>query len=329
MNFLSWNNFYSAVIRNREKRQQILIDKPELSLRWNGGVNELSIRIALAQFIKPSRRLCNLKNIDFQQVQSHGKKHLIFSCTKTHLFPLMYRFGYAIADALVLKTDDIRTTIEEVIDDFKDLLTSKQVLSLERQIGLIGELIFILQFLERGEKAIINGWRGPYPENHDFRFAEAEVEVKTTTNINRIHFIHGEHQLMASEGFDLYLYSIQLMKGSNGKSFTLDSLVEKCFKILEDDSDRRALLKKGLENCGYMCDGTRQYNQKFFLRRPSACALVSKTVPAITRYSLKSMFEQNNVRIHDVQYELNVEGLVHEQSSSEFEDIFCKLIQNL
>ncbi|MBK6456063.1 MAG: PD-(D/E)XK motif protein [Gemmatimonadetes bacterium] len=91
---------------------------------------------------------------------------------------------------------------------FSHLFEQTPLLSTERQIGLLGELLFLERLMSRIGSDAVDAWMGPLAEPHDFRVGSREYEIKTTTASHRVHTVHGTEQLVPSLGCSLSVISI-------------------------------------------------------------------------------------------------------------------------
>lgn len=105
------------------------------------------------------------------------------------------------------------------------------LLSDERQRGLIGELIFLREQILDGRPLTeaVDGWQGALNEPQDFLYAENWYEVKTVMEqAEKIHIASLE-QLSLERGGELVVY--RLAKTS-ADGFTLNSLVKDLSQLL-------------------------------------------------------------------------------------------------
>lgn len=98
-------------------------------------------------------------------------------------------------------------------------------LSDEAVMGLVGELKVLESLLCSANEATVNelleSWRGPYDEGHDFVFDDKTVEVKTVGVKSRHISINSLHQLTAVTGKDLdLLVNIAFQDNENGDSLS-------------------------------------------------------------------------------------------------------------
>ena len=86
------------------------------------------------------------------------------------------------------------------------------LLSLEEQRGLVGELTFLRRLVEvLGPRAAIESWKGPFGSAKDFELSECLVEVKARRGAARPFVsISSEEQLADVTGMRLFLLVIQV-----------------------------------------------------------------------------------------------------------------------
>ena len=80
--------------------------------------------------------------------------------------------------------------IKEYIQKWEEFFDSENILSLNEQIGLWGELFFINKFSIPGK--IIEKWHGPENKKFDFLTAKEGIDVKTSTAGSVHHFSYGQ-----------------------------------------------------------------------------------------------------------------------------------------
>jgi hypothetical protein len=143
-----------------------------------------------------------------------------------------------------------------LIKYWSDFLRAKKgaLLSAEAVKGMYGELIyleFLLEKLDLPINEILNSWKGPYGDNHDFHFYEKNVEIKTKTiSSNEVH-ISSEYQLESVKGKKLELVAISVEDVTiNGDN--LSSVLNRIRKhVIHNNGDisiiSAALIKKNIQ----------------------------------------------------------------------------------
>ncbi len=128
---------------------------------------------------------------------------------------------------------------------------TRQMLSKDEQIGLFGELWFLVTWLfpAVGANAAV-AWRGPRGSRHDFEAPGASVEVKTTLFSKPKHRIASLEQLVEPERGPLYLLSVQLRE-EGGATNCVPSLVSACRQFLEAHPTQLNHFEDTLYRTGY------------------------------------------------------------------------------
>jgi hypothetical protein len=102
-------------------------------------------------------------------------------------------------------------------------------LSRDEQLGLVGELWLLLEWLPAVTVAAVDAWRGPLGGRHDWvSSAGLSVEVKTTGSSTgpAVHRVGRLDQLDEPPGGRLYLLSVRVIADASGQH-SLDALLER------------------------------------------------------------------------------------------------------
>ena len=229
-----------------------------------------------------------------------------------------YHFATAVSERVLFeKVSAIEALLLE-IQSFAELLEGKALLSIERQLGLLGELVLLERLVRKSGNTLLDAWIGPQQEPHDFRIGLREFEVKTTLRAQRIHAIHGVEQLMASRKCQLFLVSLLFGPAGKGGGFSLTEKAEALSKLLESDTYRQKQFIAAVEACGFRSSDRDHYTRRFELRRPIAIVPVDKKFPAITRPVIQASLGHLATRVESIQYEVNIEGLEYEEETAVF-----------
>jgi hypothetical protein len=140
------------------------------------------------------------------------EKHIVLELTdrfyNSFFVDLVVSLYYRIKD--ISDDNDSTRSFISLIQYWSDFLRAKKggLLSSEAVKGIYGELVYLeyqIEHLKMPINDILNSWRGPYDENHDFHFDEKNAEIKTkTVASNEVH-ISSEFQLEAVKGVGLEL----------------------------------------------------------------------------------------------------------------------------
>lgn len=150
--------------------------------------------------------------------------------------PLMEYF-HKFLDALVgdiQPDDDSGKLLDRIIDSFnslKKLVQQNPFLSHEHCKGLYGELLFLLDCLDKqiDPGIVIEAWHGPDSSAHDFIFDNQEYEIKSISRMATQIQISSEHQLRSIPNKKLLLVvnKIETIRNTN-----VDSLGELYLKVV-------------------------------------------------------------------------------------------------
>lgn len=215
-----------------------------------------------------------------------------------------------------------RHAVSEALVSLKDLLSSRNRLTEEKTLGLIGELLVLQHVIGAvGETAAIESWLGPHSEEHDFGFKHFDAEVKTTKSEQRVHVIGSETQLEASPRTPLCLISIQVTRaGIAAQGFTLPILIAEIRSSL--DQSRRTF-DAALEGLGWRDTDSDLYSVRYQLRSRPRAYLVDDEFPAITSGRLDAVVPKR-VNVSAVSYRVNVTDLDPSAIGAPLDD-FCEV----
>lgn len=202
--------------------------------------------------------------------------------------------------------------IKTVLERWKHILSldSDRVMSANKLIGLLGELLLLEHLIQQKTPNILNNWVGPLGSRHDFEFANSSIEVKsTTTRIGNEITVHGITQLESSVGKDINILKIKFEPAPTGLS-----VPEVVNRILETDGVSANAFYEKLTKVGYSHLMAEAYFN--FRLQPIEFQLipVDEKFPRITKEALKE-FDKDG-RILDIEYVVNVSGLENQKSTS-------------
>lgn len=266
--------------------------------------------------------LTRLKSIATRIANHEGRSFVEVSTASTSLQRQFYHFAIAVAERVLANKCQALEAIALELDCFSDLFEEIPLLGIERQLGLLGELLFLERLFERSGIAALDAWTGPIGEPHDFRFASREFEVKTTVSPRRVHTIHGMEQLIASNECALYLISVLLGPPGAARGFSLEEKVTELLGKFGRESGRGRQFEAALEACGFRDSDGRHYTRRYILRRPLGVASVDGDFPSITFREVQGALGPRAALVESLQYDVNVDTLVHDEGSAAFEAVF-------
>lgn len=189
--------------------------------------------------------------------------------------------------SIISEQEAILKTIE-VISKWKKLFDKIGFdgLSIERQKGLIGELLFINLLLDRNKNSfyVINAWTASDFGDKDFIFGTIGVEIKFSSSKNPNLAITSERQLDTQniEKLFLILYTSEEVK-ENG--FTLNTLIQQIRQKLSMVPDTLEFFNEKLFLLGYFEDDADNYNKMFSIKK-SFNYIISSDFPKINKSNI-------------------------------------------
>ncbi|MEC3979841.1 PD-(D/E)XK motif protein [Amycolatopsis sp. H20-H5] len=147
--------------------------------------------------------------------------------TQQELFLDGYPLLCAIIDRLQLQNMCTDAAVTETLRVLGRILQRIDVLTVEMEIGLLGELLVLRTLIDPlGAGTAVDAWCGPHAEEHDFALDGLDLEVKSTQSERRAHWISSWTQLDESPGCPLWLLSLQLTRSGPTAGRTLPGYIE-------------------------------------------------------------------------------------------------------
>lgn len=318
---ISWENFKETVLTRGEQRVHRFAESPRTEVFWDGQSSTIGMFLEVDPGTNIPPEISKLTSIASRVfVDQRGGTIVEITCKSASLYRAFFQFAVAVAAGIV---EDKRRPLESLsleLQCFANLLESSSLLGMERQLGLLGELLFLAQLISRHGNGVLDSWLGPQGEPHDFRIATREYEVKTTVLSYRNHTINGLDQMVPSSGCSLYLVSVVLGPAGADGGFSLADKVQELSSFFGTESARATQFAAALSSCGYREQDKMHYGRRFAVRRPLAIVKVDNGFPAISRLVLQNSFGCLSSRLESVTYEVDVEGLEYETGTPEFEE---------
>ncbi len=314
---LSWAEFQEFFLEPGQPKAIRLTGKVPATLFVSEAGRSVGLRLPASKDARALRSPMRQLNIE---LTGKGRASVLELWTAARpLYKEFFLFAMDVADAVQRSDGDITDAVDATLRSWRELLQRSATLSVEMEVGLVGELLTLTRLVASQGDSAVASWTGPLKQRHDFRLKTAELEVKTTLAGKREHFINGWEQLEPSRGMALYLLSIQLESAGNARGFSLPSLV----RTLSNECGRAAAraLRDRLETCGYTEADSVQYTSRFKRRSPDRLILVDDTVPRITPRFV-SIEEKLRHRITEIHYRIDVDGLGVSETDKKFVRIF-------
>lgn len=134
--------------------------------------------------------------------------------------------------------------------------------------GLYGELIVLKMLVKNSDSTtindVLNSWKGPFDETHDFVLDNKDIEVKTKDDTNSDIRISSEHQLEneIDKGLELLVVSIKIDM-LNG--FSIKDLVLEIKELIIDMLGDTTILLKALTQKNLTLKNIHQYDNFRYL----------------------------------------------------------------
>ena len=262
-----------------------------------------------------------LAEIDIRPVGIGPDTALEISTGNEDLYRDFYSLCCLVADRVQLDKQEVADAVTETLSSWAALLRRRSLLSSDDQVGLLGELLFLQRIAKAlGWSVAADAWQGPRSEEHDFVLPSADAEVKSTTRERRVHRISSLTQLLPKPDRTLYIVSVQLTAaGANKEAFSLSSTVASVLSAATKSSPKASrLIRDQIDRQGWLDEDAPNYETRYCLRAPLACVKVSAAFPAITPPILDRLEPDAAVRISDVSYSIDIDGLGVLDGSGEF-----------
>lgn len=191
---------------------------------------------------------------------------------------------------------------------------SGQILSLERQRGLFGELTVLFDLLKYSSDYVkcFCSWTGPEGTNQDFSNEASALEIKTTKATSPTVNISNELQLDWTVLSNLYLGVIHVDELNNGEE-TLEKVIGNIKNRIKNYTNLIMLFEDKLEKTGIPAGEEKIYNKIGFVIRSKMFYKVEQGFPVLINSVI------NNTSIHHVKYQLDVSSI--DSFSTDFETI--------
>ncbi|XIE78676.1 PD-(D/E)XK motif protein [Streptomyces sp. SBR177] len=276
---------------------------PVVSYEIGDSGREIALFVELGRNQQPPRSTLPAVHID-QVAVAKGMRMARIRTTQVALMRDFHDLLLAVADRIVTKNRPLDRAFAETVDGWSSLLDRPREMSVERRLGLLGELSLLKRLAEsHGWETAVTAWTGPYGEEHDFALRDFDIEVKTTATERRRHVIHGIGQLQAAPGRPLWFASLRLTRGGAGGRTLAESVRSVRAAVAEYAPSVLTRFDSALTRCGWAAE--RQDDERW-TPRDDALLLSAESVPRLTPELLSAAsFE----RISAVRYETDVTGL--------------------
>ena len=303
---ITWENFERDILRVGVPAIHPIAGSPAVQLAFTTSPPQISVRIPLAQALPIASSL--YREIAVGMQSTPDGLMLAAWTTNASLFRPFFSVALEVADAVQLEGVAPREAVQVAVDRFASVVQRDSQMSLEQTVGLWGELAVLERLLIAEGPSALEAWTGWRRDQHDFRLANLELEVKATLSTEPVHVINGLEQLVPSEAHTLYIVSLQLMHSPEGK--TLSDRVSAIRSLLLPSSSASAQFNECLDDLAvterHLCAST----ECLLMRREPWLVPIDAAFPALTPARMAQLFVGGTfTRLRDVHYRVNVAGL--------------------
>ena len=272
---------------------------PVVVLRIEGAVPRLTLRIETGD--PPPVALNTMQHVYVSAIAAEGSQFLTVAVSGGELVLDGHAMLCAIADRVQLEHQQPGKAIVETVTQWRSVLAARSRMSTEAEVGLFGELLVLEALQVTIAVAAVDAWRGAANEEHDFGLDEADVEVKTTANERRTHWISGLRQLLPTGHRPLVLLSLQVTRGGN-TGRTLAELVGAVRSAIPDPSQ----VDEKLAQVGWEDADADLYVERWTLRSEPASFVITGDFPRLTPHLLGGLPVDSSSLI-EVHYRVDLE----------------------
>ncbi len=320
---LRWEAFEARIQAGPPSTHRIC-GKPTIDLFVDPGGSRIGMFVFEAPLALPNSPLAA---VSIAEVVKDQLEAVEIATANTRLFRDFYSFCCTVADRIQLGLQPVGHALSETLDSWAGLLKTRSLLSVDQQIGLLGELEFLIKAADAlGWRIASKSWKGPDDEEHDFSLPFVDVEVKSTRGEKRVHQIGSLTQLLPKAGRPLFLVSVQLTRSGPGSgSRTLPGAVARVLlRAAKVDPLLATGLRLQLQHLGWSDDDASYYTEAFRLRTPMCAIPVDRSFPAILPSTLAHLGTERLSRIQRVSYSVDVDGLGFPDTTPAFKALFRK-----
>lgn len=246
------------------------------------------------------------------------KEYIDLICREPSGYHIFNSIGGEIAQKIAETSEDSDSIgiITAILAKWKQFWGSfpQDILTMEEQVGLFGELFFLRYWLlPRYGKQVVLAWKGPSGERHDFILGDRSFEVKTSTSsTGHVHRINGVDQLEELSVGGLYLSSFWLRQNERAE-YSLASIIESCREYVEPDVEIFSAFNLLLSRSGYSELQRTEYEKRRYEIIESALFLVDDQFPKITRTSFSTKLPD---QIEELDYSINLNSYLEKSLCS-------------
>ena len=304
---LRWTAFETRIADGPPSLEP-LEGQPRATLFIDAGGARIGIRLYTKDLAVP---VSPLAEVSVRHIGIGRDRMIEIATGNREIYREFFGFCCAVADRIQLEHQAPARAISETLRAWAALIRAKPLLSVEAQVGLLGELLFMQRLAKAvGWREAVGAWRGPDAQEHDFTLSRVDAEVKTTRSEHRLHHIASLTQLVPKLKRPLLLISIQVTPSSGKGSASLaDTVAATMARAMATVPDAVESLREQLRRLGWSDADAETYTQRYQLRAPLAAVPVDSLFPAVVPRTLQALPPAARARIEAVSYTINVDGL--------------------
>jgi hypothetical protein len=262
--------------------------------------------------ITQQNRGINVSTKELKLLNGDPKKYLDLQCTDSSGHHIFNSIGAEIAMGLgdMGEGEDPIKIVSAILSKWKNFwgVEFRELLSLEEQVGLFGEVYFLRYWLlPKFGKIVVLSWEGPDNARHDFVLADKSFEVKTSASSKgHVHQVNSINQLADPQSGFLYLFSFCIRENEISE-LSLTSIIEECRNFLGKDSETLSAFDLMLGKSGYSEFFREDYGKRRYENIDTELFRVDYSFPKIT---IESFIQKPPQEIEQIRYVLNLNTYV-------------------
>ncbi|KAB2340887.1 PD-(D/E)XK motif protein [Actinomadura rudentiformis] len=289
--------------------------EPRLSLFIDPSRPAIGLRVPLPKTVALPD--AGLEHIRLRRVHAGGLHQAEVAVTDSRSFVDAYPILMAVADRIQLEGRTLDFALTDTLRLLGRLLERRDSFSVEKELGLFGELLFVLGLYDAvGVAEAVAAWRGPEFEEHDFGLRGLDIEVKTTSGERRTHWIDSPSQLQPVAGRALWLVSYQLTAPGAEGGATLPELIQWVRDLL-GTAKQSDTLSSCLEGVAWRESYADTCTNRWRHRSKPTAYVVADDLPRITT-DLLATAGIDLTRVPELRYRVDLTGLEGDASAPDF-----------
>ena len=258
-----------------------------LEFYWaKDSIGNLLFMLKLSNSACIPNRLPKLNGIDIDLNQYQLQQQLIFKLKNVNDIEIFYTLCIDLMRSTGNYTAESKA-IEVLFRRLNEwqyfLKNNKKIIDKQQLKGLIGELLFLNNYLLKFYSVpdALTFWKAPLKSIHDFEVNDVTVEVKTKSSVNSI-YISGYEQLFSNlEHLVLYVVTLNNSTEKTFNAFNIYTLIEEIkYKIRQNNISNEEAFDNLLMQYGFI--ELDEYNDYYFLLISDAFYEVTEIFPKIS-----------------------------------------------